>query len=149
MNPYNPQRNAMTPRWEHFDHDADIGIRGIAPTLAEAFEQAAIALTAVVTDPERVMVSETIPIHCENSDPEMLFLDWINELIYQMASRRLLFGRYQVTINNGELTATASGEAVNVAEHQPAVEIKGATFTELRVYQNPDGLWVVQCIVDV
>ncbi|MGZ8214251.1 MAG: archease, partial [Methylosarcina sp.] len=64
MNPYNPQRNAMTPRWEHFDHDADIGIRGIAPTLAEAFEQAAIALTAVVTDPERVMVSETIPIHC-------------------------------------------------------------------------------------
>ncbi|MGZ8215641.1 MAG: archease, partial [Methylosarcina sp.] len=108
-----------------------------------------IALTAVVTDPERVMVSETIPIHCENSDPEMLFLDWINELIYQMASRRLLFGRYQVTINNGELTATASGEAVNVAVHQPAVEIKGATFTELRVYQNPDGLWVVQCIVDV
>jgi SHS2 domain-containing protein len=149
MNPSTPQPNAMTPHWEHFDHDADIGIRGTAPTLAEAFEQAAIALTAVVTDLERVAVSETIPIHLKNSDPEMLFLDWINELIYQMAYRRLLFGRYQVAIHNGELKATAMGEAVDVAKHQPAVEIKGATLTELRVYQTPDDLWVVQCIVDV
>jgi tRNA nucleotidyltransferase (CCA-adding enzyme) len=66
-----------------------------------------------------------------------------------MASRGLLFGRYRVAIANGELTATASGEAVDIARHQPAVEIKGATFTELRVYRNSDGLWVAQCVVDV
>lgn len=145
----NPISNNRIARWEHFDHDADMGIRGIAPALAQAFEQAAIALTAVITDPERVKATESVGIRCENSDPELLFLDWINELIFLMASRRLLFGRYQVSIANGVLTATASGESVDVDKHQPAVEIKGATFTELRVYQDPDDLWVVQCIVDV
>lgn len=139
----------MTPYWEHFDHKADMGIRGIAPTLAQAFEQAAVALTAVVTDPEEITLSETVSVHCRNADPEILFLDWINELIFLMASQGLLFGRYQVAIADGELTATASGEAVEVSRHQPAVEIKGATFTELRVYQNPDDTWVAQCVVDV
>lgn len=41
------------PSWQHFSHDADIGLVGIGPTKAEAFRQAAIALTAVVTDPKK------------------------------------------------------------------------------------------------
>ena len=47
--------NLIKPHWEHFEHEADIGIRGIAPTLEQAFEQAAIAMTAVMTDPARVL----------------------------------------------------------------------------------------------
>lgn len=35
-------------RWEHFPHGADIGVRGFGPTMAAAFEQAALAMTAVV-----------------------------------------------------------------------------------------------------
>ena len=27
-----------TGQWEHYEHEADIGVRGVAPTLAEAFE---------------------------------------------------------------------------------------------------------------
>ena len=25
-------------RWEHFPHQADMGVRGVGPTLADAFE---------------------------------------------------------------------------------------------------------------
>jgi SHS2 domain-containing protein len=139
----------ITPYWEHFEHEADIGIRGIAPTLEQAFEQTAVAMTAVITNPDQVSATKAISIRCEASDNELLLLDWINELIYQMAVQGLLFKRYQVAINSGKLSATAFGEAVDRQKHQPAVEIKGATFTELRVYQQPDGLWVAQCIVDV
>lgn len=138
-----------TSYWEHFDHDADMGIRGIAPTLAESFEQAALALTAVITDPDAVEEATSISIKCQAPDNESLFLEWINELIYQMAVHNLLFGRFEVTIGHGELSATASGETVDRKKHQPAVEIKGATFTELRVYQNNEAMWVAQCIVDV
>lgn len=141
--------NAMTPRWEHFDHDADIGIRGIAPTLEQAFEQAALAMTAVMTDPAQVVAANGVEICCQAPDHELLFVDWINELIYEMAAHGLLFSRYRIAIDDGKLTATAFGEAVDVKKHQPAVEIKGATFTELRVYQNPDGMWIAQCVVDV
>ena len=139
----------ITPRWEHFEHGADIGIRGIAPTLEQAFEQAAVAMTAVITHPEQVSVSKAVSIHCQAPEYELLLLDWINELVYEMAVQGLLFKRYQVTINDSKLSATAFGEAVDRQKHQPAVEIKGATFTELRVYQQPDGCWVAQCIVDV
>ncbi|MFZ2311814.1 MAG: archease, partial [Methylobacter sp.] len=61
----------------------------------------------------------------------------------------LLFNRYEVLIANGKLSATAFGETVDRQKHQPAVEIKGATFTELRVYQQADSAWVAQCVVDV
>lgn len=142
-------RNTIACHWEHFDHDADIGIRGIAPTIEQAFEQAAIAMTAVVTDPLKVMASIAVTLKCKAPDYELLLVDWINDLIYEMAIRDLLFGRYQVAIANGELIATAWGETVDVIKHQPAVEIKGATFTELRVYQNRDAQWVAQCVVDV
>ena len=139
----------IKPYWEHFDHGADIGIRGIAPTLEQAFEQAAIAMTAVITNPDQVSVSKAVSIHCEAPDPELLLLDWINELVYEMSVQGLLFKRYQVAINGGKLSATACGEIVDRQKHQPAVEIKGATFTELHVYQQPEGSWVAQCIVDV
>jgi len=141
--------NAAASHWEHFDHDADIGIRGIAPTLAESFEQAALALVAVIADPDAIKPSRSLSITCSAADPDILFFDWINELIFQMTTQDLLFGRFEVAINKELLTATAFGESVDREKHQPAVEIKGATFTELRVYQNTDAMWVAQCIVDV
>jgi SHS2 domain-containing protein len=53
-----------------------------------------------------------------------------------------------VDINGGELTATACGEPVDAARHEPAVEVKGATYTALAVAQA-DGQWCAQCVVDV
>ncbi len=138
-----------TAHWEHFEHQADIGIRGIAPTLEQAFEQAAVAMTAVVTDPDLITPSTVVSLHCEAPDTELLFVNWINELVYQMSVHGLLFKHYQVFIKNGALSATAFGVAVDRQKHQPAVEIKGATFTELRVYRQADGAWLAQCVVDV
>lgn len=135
--------------WEHFEHDADIGIRGLAPTPSLAFAQAAIALTAVITDPNCIAERQSFAIHCSAKDYDILFLDWINELIYAMAVHGVLFCRYQVDIRNGELSAIAFGEPLDRQRHRPAVEIKGATFTELFVEKRSDGLWVAQCIVDV
>lgn len=135
--------------WEHFEHDADIGIRGIAPTLSQAFAEAAIAMTAVITNPERIATTHSFAIHCSAADNDILFLDWINELIYAMAVHKLLFRHYQVDIMEGRLSAIAYGEPIDHRKHQPAVEIKGATFTELYVGQRSDGQWVAQCIVDV
>lgn len=139
----------VIPRWEHFEHDADIGIRGFAPTLEQAFEQAAVAMTAVMTNPEPLTESSAVAITCKAPNNELLLVDWINELIYQTAVHRLLFKRYQVEIADGKLSAIAFGEAVDRQKHQIAVEIKGATFTELHVHQQPDSVWVAQCVVDV
>lgn len=137
------------PAWELFQHDADIGIRGRGRTRATAFEQAAVALTAVICDPVRVQPRETVHIVCDGADNDMLFVNWIDALIYEMAVRKVLFSRFHVVIDGLHLDADAGGEPVDVARHEPAVEVKGATLTELHVGEDTSGVWTAQCIVDV
>lgn len=135
--------------WEHFDHGADIGVRGYGASLAEAFVQAALALTAVITDPATVNPKIAVHVTCEAPDLELLLVDWLNALIYEMATRRMLFGRFTVRIAGNTLQGTAWGEPVDRTRHPLAVEVKGATYTALQVAQNPAGLWLAQCVVDV
>jgi tRNA nucleotidyltransferase (CCA-adding enzyme) len=135
--------------WEHFPHEADIGVRGLGASKEEAFEQAAVALTAVILDPQELTGAEVVEVTCEAPDDELLLVDWLNALVYQMATRRLLFGRFEVHIDGRRLHAKAWGEPIEVARHQPAVEVKGATLTSLRVGQEAGGAWVAQCVVDV
>lgn len=135
--------------WEHFTHGADIGVRGIGNTLSEAFEQAALALTAVICDPALVQAKESVTLTCDAPDAEYLLADWLNRLVFEMATRHFLFSRFQVAIQGEQLSATAWGEPVDVARHQPAVEVKGATYTELKVVQTETGEWLAQCVVDV
>jgi SHS2 domain-containing protein len=123
-------------------------VRGHGASKEEAFVHAALALTAVVTDPADVAARDRVPIACEAPDDELLFAEWLNALIYEMATRRMLFGRFSVRIEGPRLAGEAWGEAIDAARHRPAVEVKGATYTTLRVAQE-DGRWVAQTVVDV
>jgi tRNA nucleotidyltransferase (CCA-adding enzyme) len=136
-------------RWEHFPHAADIGIRGVGRSKQAAFQQAALALTGVITDPANVATRDSVDIFCEAPDDELLLVDWLNALVYHMATRRMLFSRFEVQLADHHLRGQAWGEKVDVPRHQPAVEVKGATLTCLRVGQEPDGSWIAQCVVDV
>jgi tRNA nucleotidyltransferase (CCA-adding enzyme) len=127
---------------------ADIGVRGIGPTRAAAFEQAALALTAVVTDPREVAAREAIDIEVEVPDDELLLVDWLNALVYEMATRHMLFARFEVRLEGTRLSARAWGERMDGARHYPACEVKGATYTGLRVAPHGHG-WVAECVVDV
>jgi len=139
----------VEPRAELFPHGADIGVRGIGRSRASAFEQAALALSSTVTDPAGVALRERIEVTCEAPDDAYLLLDWLNALIYEMAVRRLVFGRFAVSIEGHRLHGQAWGEPVDRSRHMPTVEPKGATLTALKVEPRADGVWVAQCIVDV
>jgi len=134
--------------WEHFPHAADVGVRGFGGTPAEAFEQAAQALTGVITNAE-VAPKLEVKVNCEAPDLELLFVEWLNTVIYEMAVRNMLFSRFAVRIDGARLEGTLWGEPVDVARHQPACEPKGATYTALKVAKEDDGSWSAACIVDV
>jgi SHS2 domain-containing protein len=135
--------------WEHFPHDADIGICGRGQTLEQAFEQAALALTRIVTDAE-VRLLHRCEVACEAPDLGLLLVEWLNAVVFEMAVRRMLFGRFAVRIEAGtKLNGTLWGEPIDIARHAPACEPKGATCTALRVVREADGEWTATCIVDV
>jgi len=137
------------PHWQHFDHGADIGVRGLGPTKAAAFEQAALALTAAITDPDRIEPLESVFISCEAGDDEQLLAAWLNAIVSQMAVRRMLFKHYEVELQGGRLTGMAIGERISPERHQPAVEVNGATYSTLRVDRTGDGGWQAQTVVHV
>lgn len=139
----------MRPHWQHFSHEADIGVRGFGRTMAEAFSQAGIALTAVIVDPESVATRARLHIELAPADPDLLFVDWLNRLIYEMAVGSRLFSRFDVVIDEAGLHADVWGEHVDRPRHRPAVEVKGATLTELEVKAAGKGGYVAQCVVDV
>ena len=124
-------------------------MRGIGASREEAFEQAALAMIAAIADPRAIRPEEAVELACEAPDDELLLVEWLNALIYESATRRMLWGRFKVRIEGTRLRATAWGEKTDVARHQPAVEVKGATYTNLSVTQDRRGAWVAQCVVDV
>jgi SHS2 domain-containing protein len=138
----------MSGHWEHFAHEADVGVRGVGATRAEAFEQVALAMMAAVVDLDTVRPTERVDIECEGLDAELLLAEWLNRIVYEMASRHMLFCRFSVRLEGLRLHGAAWGEPVDRERHQPAVEIKGATYTALRVARE-GGEWLAQTVVDV
>lgn len=134
-------------RWEHFPHDTDVGVRGFGTSAEQAIAQAGEALTAIMTDAE-VKPRIAVEVHCEAPDFELLLFDFLNTVIYEMALRNMLFGRFDVRINGSTLDATIWGEPVDVVRHAVFCEPKGATYNALKVARR-GGDWSAACIVAV
>jgi SHS2 domain-containing protein len=136
-------------RWEHFAHKADMGVRGVGGSKEAAFEQAALAAMAVVADLSAIEARETVRLTCEAPDDVLLLVDWLNSVVFEIATSKMLFSRFEVRISGTRLEASLFGEKIDLERHDPRVEIKGATVTEARVFEDENGLWVAQCVVDV
>lgn len=134
--------------WEHFHHLADVGIRGIGPTLEEAFTEGAYALSAVMCNPKKVRPLVPVRIRAEAADRELLFADWLNQILYEIDTQKMLFSRFEVKIEKDSLAGTAWGEPVDPDRHEPAVDVKAATYQMLKVIHEGD-CWIAQCVVDV
>jgi len=137
------------PHWEHFEHDADVGVRGVGATRDQAFEQVALALTSVISTLADVHCEESIAIECSAQSDDALLFEWLNAIVFEMATRKMLFSAFRVQSSDHQLRATATGERIDVDRHHPAAEVKGATYTELSVGELDDGTWLAQCVVDV
>ena len=123
-------------------------MRGFGASKAEAFEQAALAMTAAVADPGVVRPFDSIALRCRAPDDERLLVEWLNALAREMAVRRMLFSRFKVHLEDGGLTGEARGEMLDPERHRPATEVKRATSTTLRVARHGEG-WMAQAVIVV
>jgi SHS2 domain-containing protein len=139
--------------WEHFEHAADVGVRGRGDTPARAFEEAARALFSLLSaDLDGIRPTVEQRVACEAANLEELLVGFLNELLYLFDSRRTVFGRFDVEIEEApgrvRLSGVARGEPFDPKRHAFTVLPKGATFTALEVARS-NGEWVAQCVVDV
>ena len=105
--------------WEHFAHQADIGIKAVADSLSSAFEEAALALTAIVTEPKNVDAVESVKIKCSGENSELLLVNWLNAVIYEMDVRKMLFSRFEVKIYPAPIVPGANQKKTDLSAVKP------------------------------
>ena len=137
--------------YELLEHEADIGIRGYGNTIEEAFENGAKAMFSVMIDLETVESEKNVEIKCEAPDIEALFVEWLNELLTKKDIEEMSFSRFKVKIYKDDiykLEGTASGEKFDQKKHKAKLEVKGATYSGLKIGKKDEKIFI-QCIVDV
>ncbi|MDQ1326656.1 MAG: protein archease [Campylobacterota bacterium] len=137
----------MNKRYGYFDHDADIGIIGRGKSLEEAFESAAVAMFAIMTDLDVVHCHELIEVKFEENDNEFALIEWLNRLLATAHTKHLVLGRFELHKEGNIWRGKAWGDKWK-KEFERGTEVKGATLTMLSVQEKEDH-WEAQCIVDV
>ena len=132
---------------EYFDHDADVGIIGRGATLEEAFEAAARAMFAIMTEIGAVRGERSVTVDFEEADVELALVRWLNLLLGLSHEEALVFGRFWLERDGARWRGGASGEPWR-RDLERGVEVKGATLTMLQVRQTEEG-WEARCVVDV
>jgi SHS2 domain-containing protein len=136
--------------WRHYEHRSDIGIIAVGKTRQDALRQAGLAMTAAMVDLKHVKPEKEIDIEIPvKSDDKQLLFDWLNAVIYEMSVRNMVFCDFDILIRENKLTAKMRGEKIDKNRHKPAVEIKAATYSGLKMEKKTNRRWAAQCIIYV
>ena len=139
--------------YEYFEHTADIGVRAFGINLAAAFEEEAKGMFNIMVDIEGVNERQEIEITTEADTKENLLVEWLNALIAEADHKGMAFASFQIQelrkVGTGYyLKGIAIGETLDPKRHNVKIEVKAATYSQLKVEFRRDKV-MVQCIVDV
>ncbi len=135
--------------YEYFEHQADIGIRGKGNTLAEAFEQAALAMFEIMVDTAELNPNEFQVVKIEANNLEELLITWLSELLFLKDVEGKIYSRFEIeSMNDTKILAKIYGEIIDLSRHKLKLEVKAATWTQLAIKKDDNG-FIAQCLVDV
>ncbi len=137
--------------YEFLPHTADLAVRVWADTLPALFGESARAFTASFTDPGRVTGAHARLVSVEAADLEVLFHDFLSELLSLCDTQRWLVASAEawMTSDGGtwRLDAHLCGEPFDVARHPVTTRITAVTFRDLTVTRTDDG-WQALVVLD-
>jgi SHS2 domain-containing protein len=135
--------------FEFLDHPADIGFRARGSTLEQLFENCAHALIAIILDPSQIHGGEQTILTAEGSDRESLLVNWLNEVLYYVDTKRFAFESFNVEFPSPEqIRAVARFEARDPLRHPVRLSVKAVTYHQLRV-SSVENEWIAEVYVDV
>ncbi|MBI2103187.1 archease [Candidatus Woesearchaeota archaeon] len=140
------------PFHKFLDHTADVFFVAKADTLSELFEQCALAVEETMVDITKVVPQQKVKILGEDKNIETLLYDFLDELVFFKDYKQMMFGRFEVSIEEKDgkyfLTCLAFGEKLDLARHDPKVDVKAITMHEFEVKKIDKG-WQANVIVDI
>jgi len=139
------------PDFEFIEHTADVGVRVYGESLEALFVNSARVLFGLILDYKpKPEIEERVVVEAE--DFEELLVTWLNELISLFFAYQFLPVDYSITIEDEEgakvLKSTIKGSNFNPYENKLNMEIKAATYHDLKVEKSDSG-WVAEIIFDI
>jgi protein archease len=135
--------------WEHFEVEADVGVRAWGPSRGVAFAEAAAGVLALIVDPASVNARESREVRAQAESSEALLAAWIDECLYVheiegFAAREVDVSECTQTVVHGRLL----GEPIEPGRHRLGTVVKGATLHGIAVAMKA-GQHEVRIIVDI
>lgn len=135
------------PRYEFLEHMADAKFRAYGSNLEECFANAAEAMIAIMTDPQKVKPVLTKSISVVGADLKALLYNFLEEFLVLLDAENFVLHKVSsIKIERvGEryiLSATAIGD--NAAGYEFETAIKAVTYMDMEVTER-----YVQVVVDI
>jgi SHS2 domain-containing protein len=142
-----------TGQFEFMEHTADVYVAAHGANLAEAFENAALAMFEVMTDTAKVAATAEDSLTVEAEDEYALLYSWLEALLVKFEVNGMLYSKFNVssleeTTDGFKLTASVWGEKFNAAKHTQKVGVKAVTYHRMEIIKTL-GKVTLEFILDI
>jgi SHS2 domain-containing protein len=139
--------------FKFLEHTADVYIAAYGASLEQAFENAALASTEVMTDAEKVEPRLVETVDIEAHDLEALLYNWIEELLFRLDADGRLYSRFKINVieeteKGFRLDAKIWGEEFNHEKHPQKLGIKAVTYHQMEIIEKPERV-TIKFVLDV
>jgi SHS2 domain-containing protein len=143
----------MKKNFKFLEHTADVYIEAYGETLEEAFENAGVAMTDVMTDLEKVEAKDEESFLVEEQDEQALLYSWLEELLLEFELKQMLYSRFEISnieeFSDGfKLRGKAWGEKYKQSKHPSKVGVKAVTYHQMEIIKEQN-LVTVRFILDI
>uniref|UniRef100_A0A6G1S579 Protein archease-like n=1 Tax=Aceria tosichella TaxID=561515 RepID=A0A6G1S579_9ACAR len=140
-------------KYEFLDHTADVQIHAWGDDLREAFENAAVAMTAYITDIKAIEISQKESFQVESDDLQGLLYRFLDGVLFlfnaepYLLSKRVRILEFQ-SDTQFRILAECYGETFSLDKHTQGTEIKAITYSAMKIIEEKDRC-EVYFIVDI
>jgi SHS2 domain-containing protein len=132
-----------TVGFEYLEHTADVYVAAYGSSLEEAFENAALVTTEVMTDSKKIEPELCDEVELKSMDEKALLYNWIEELLYRFETENNLFSHFKVHKireheNGVMLEAEMHGEVYDPERHPQKLGVKAITYHVMEIEKKQD-----------
>lgn len=140
----------MKKPFEFLPHTADVKFRAYGQTLEEAFANAALATTAVMTE-DTIKANKEKKVSITATTKEALLYDFLEKLVYFVDTEGFLVGQVKtLTIakkgNAYRLYAVLLGDSADT--YDVSMHIKAVTYSDMFIKEQKTGV-TIQVVHDI
>ena len=137
------------PLFREIEHTGDTGIEVDAPTRAQLFARAALAMARLMVDEEGIERRERRQVEARGADDAETMHDMLAAALNLFLIDGFIWCDASAEERGEGVVLTLEGERLDRKRHELLGEIKAVTYHQLSVTRTPAGAWRARIIFDI